>query len=86
MVFSADFVAVTINEAAKWPVMKPEIFASLENFFSSGMAVISDDASVSEPNQDTKILDTDDDTVAMIKELIETVWIFAASCRLLFMR
>ncbi|CEO95317.1 unnamed protein product (mitochondrion) [Plasmodiophora brassicae] len=72
VLIASDFIAVTIGDAESWPRMKPEIFAALEDFFASGQPIISDANSSSAPNKDTTILDTDSDTVAMIKELIET--------------
>merc|ERR1711894_295733 len=49
--------------------MKPEIYATIMDFFSSGLPIVHDDAV---PSGDTEILEDDDDTVAMIKELLDT--------------
>ena len=45
-------------------VMKPEIFATVMDFFNSGLPVIHEGAEIS---GDTEIYDDDDDTVQMIK-------------------
>lgn len=39
------------------------------DFFSSGLPVVNEEA---QPSTDTEILEDDDDTVAMIKELLDT--------------
>merc|ERR1712110_1381693 len=49
--------------------MKPEIFATIMDFFTSGLPVLNADV---ETLTTTEILDDDDDTVAMIKELLDT--------------
>merc|ERR1711992_493539 len=49
--------------------MKPEIFATIMDFFTSGLPVINADV---ETLTSTEIYDDDDDTVAMIKELLDT--------------
>merc|ERR1712059_128518 len=49
--------------------MKPEIFATIMDFFASGLPVINADVSTS---GETEIYEDDDDTVAMIKELLDT--------------
>ena len=45
-------------------VMKPEIFATVMDFFNSGLPVVHEGAEIS---GDTEIYDDDDDTVQMIK-------------------
>ena len=47
-------------------VMKPEIFATVMDFFNSGLPVVHEGAEIS---GDTEIYDDDDDTVQMIKVL-----------------
>ena len=46
--------------------MKPEIFATVMDFFNSGLPVVHEGAEIS---GDTEIYDDDDDTVQMIKVL-----------------
>jgi len=71
--FGPDFVTVSKDTENTWGVVKPEIYSVLMEFFSSGQPLF---RSVEEMEaagpQDTKILDTDSETVAMIKELLET--------------
>merc|ERR1719431_1184629 len=69
--FGADFITITKYEddAAEWKVMKPEIFATVMDFFNSGLPVVHEGAEIS---GDTEIYDDDDDTVQMIKELLDT--------------
>lgn len=47
--------------------LNPEVFATVMDHYAEGGIVVSDEPIVS----DTTILDTDDEVVAMIKELIE---------------
>lgn len=66
--FGGDFVTVSKLENAEWRVLKPEIFAVIMDFFASGLPVVSQFT----PNADTEINDDDDETVQMIKELLDT--------------
>ncbi|KAI6175410.1 hypothetical protein M3Y97_00685700 [Aphelenchoides bicaudatus] len=69
--FGEDFVSVTkTNEDEDWALIKPDVFATLMDYVQSGKPIITD-ATSSEPT-DTTILETDSDTVAMIKELLES--------------
>ena len=64
-----DFVAVTKSEG-EWPHMKPAILGAIMEHFMSGIPVL-----VEEPTDDAgeEFFDEDDaETVATIKELIET--------------
>ena len=69
--FGGDFITVTKedDESVEWKLLKPEIFATIMDFFHSGLPIVHDDAV---PSGDTEILEDDDDTVAMIKELLDT--------------
>jgi len=69
--FGHDFITVTKHddEGYEWKIMKPEIFATIMDFFSSGLPIINADI---ETLGATEIYDDDDDTVAMIKELLDT--------------
>ncbi|KAJ7171811.1 HIRA-interacting protein 5 [Mycena crocata] len=71
--YGPDFVTVSKDSENPWAVIKPEIYSILMEFFSSGQALFrsAEDKENAGP-QDTKILDTDSETVAMIKELLET--------------
>ncbi|KAI6180940.1 hypothetical protein M3Y98_00775500 [Aphelenchoides besseyi] len=69
--FGEDFVSITkSSEEEEWALIKPEVFATIMDYIQTGKPIITDAASA-EPT-DTTILDTDDDTVAMIKELLES--------------
>ena len=69
--FGPDFITVTKqdDESIEWRVLKPEIFATMMDFFHSGLPIVNEHA---KPSTDTEILEEDDDTVAMIKELLDT--------------
>jgi len=69
--FGGDFITVTKydDDGVEWKVMKPEIFATVMDFFNSGLPVVHEGAEIS---GDTEIYDDDDDTVQMIKELLDT--------------
>jgi len=69
--FGPTFITVTKydEESTDWKIMKPEIFAIIMDFFNSGLPVVHPDL---ETSGDTEILEDDDDTVAMIKELLDT--------------
>lgn len=71
--YGPDFVTVSKDPEVAWAVIKPEIYSTLMEFFSSGHPLFrsEEDRETAGP-QDTRILDTDSETVAMIKELLET--------------
>ncbi|XP_042441897.1 nifU-like protein 4, mitochondrial [Zingiber officinale] len=68
--FASDFVTVTKSEKASWDFLKPEIFAAIMDFYSSGKPLFLDSNVVA--SMDTAILEDDSEIVAMIKELLET--------------
>jgi Fe-S cluster biogenesis protein NfuA len=71
--YGPDFVTVSKDSENPWSVIKPEVYSILMEFFSSGQALFrSEEDRENAGPQDTKILDTDSETVAMIKELLET--------------
>ncbi|XP_059628424.1 nifU-like protein 4, mitochondrial [Cornus florida] len=68
--FGSDFITVTKSEDATWDFLKPEIFAAIMDFYSSGNPLFLDsNAAVA---MDTAIHEDDSEAVAMIKELLET--------------
>ncbi|KAK9153707.1 hypothetical protein Sjap_001187 [Stephania japonica] len=69
--FGSDFVTVTKSEDISWDFLKPEIFAAIMDFYSSGKPLFLD-ANASSASMDTAIHEDDSETVAMIKELLET--------------
>ncbi|GFG29633.1 hypothetical protein Cfor_10453 [Coptotermes formosanus] len=67
--FGPDFITVTkLDEDVEWRILKPEIFATIMDFFASGLPVVTE----AEPPSDTQITEDDDETVQMIKELLDT--------------
>jgi len=71
--YGPDFVTISKDSEHPWAVVKPEIYSILMEFFSSGQALFrSEEEREAAGPQDTKILDTDSETIAMIKELLET--------------
>ncbi|KAL6067862.1 NifU-like protein 4 mitochondrial [Balamuthia mandrillaris] len=68
--FSPDFIAVTKNENEDWRDLKTLVFAEIMDFYQSGQPLLLDEAAAEEaPNQ---IQPGDSETVAMIKEILET--------------
>jgi len=71
--YGPDFVTVSKDSENPWSVVKPEVYSTLMEFFSSGQPLFrSEEDRENAGPQDTRILDTDSDTVAMIKELLDT--------------
>ncbi|KAL8283565.1 hypothetical protein RQP46_005668 [Phenoliferia psychrophenolica] len=69
--FGPDFISVNKDPDAIWPDLKPEIYSILMEHFTAGTPLFSDGQSADGP-ADTRILDTDSEVVAMIKELLDT--------------
>eukprot|EP00835_Amoeboradix_gromovi_P001591 NODE_75_length_23373_cov_0.434261.p12 type:complete len:212 gc:universal NODE_75_length_23373_cov_0.434261:15595-14960(-) len=65
--FGPDFVSLTKDPGSEWSTLKPQIFGILTEFFNSKQALYND---ISELNKDTEILESDSETVKMIKTLI----------------
>jgi Fe-S cluster biogenesis protein NfuA len=71
--YGPDFVTVSKDSEVTWAIIKPEIYSILMEFFSSGQRLFRSEKDRENAGpQDTRILDTDSETVAMIKELLET--------------
>lgn len=68
--FGSDFVTVTKSEEASWDYLKPEIFAAIMDFSTSGQPLFLDSNTAA--SMDTAIQEDDSEIVAMIKELLET--------------
>lgn len=68
--YGSDFVTVTKSEDASWDFLKPEIFAAIMDFYSSGNPLFLDSSTAA--SKDTAIHEDDSEIVAMIKELLET--------------
>ncbi|KRT79238.1 hypothetical protein AMK59_7507 [Oryctes borbonicus] len=64
-----DFITVTkADEDVEWRLLKPEIFATIMDFFASGLPILNEGV----PNSDTQINEDDDEIVQMIKELLDS--------------
>lgn len=61
---------MTKSDDASWDLLKPEIFAAIMDFYSSGKQLFLDSNTAA--SMDTAIQEDDSETVAMIKELLET--------------
>ncbi|KAL3680707.1 hypothetical protein R1sor_023663 [Riccia sorocarpa] len=68
--FGADFVSVTKVDDISWDILKPEVFAAIMDFYTSGEPLFYDARKPAAA--DTAINEDDDEIVAMIKELLET--------------
>ncbi|CAL4910252.1 unnamed protein product [Urochloa decumbens] len=68
--FGSDFVTVTKSEGTSWDYLKPEVFAAIMDFYSSGQPLFLDSNAAA--SMDTAIQEDDSEIVAMIKELLET--------------
>ncbi|KAM6179230.1 NFU1 iron-sulfur cluster scaffold homolog, mitochondrial isoform 2-T2 [Erethizon dorsatum] len=66
--FGPDFITVTKeNEELDWNLLKPDIYATIMDFFASGLPLVTEETSSGEPASEE-----DDEVVAMIKELLDT--------------
>ncbi|XP_018322823.1 NFU1 iron-sulfur cluster scaffold homolog, mitochondrial-like isoform X2 [Agrilus planipennis] len=64
-----DFITISkIDDDVEWKLIKPEVFATIMDFFVSGLPVLSN----ATPNPDTQIQEDDSEIVQMIKELLDT--------------
>ena len=63
-------MTVSKDSESEWSTLKPEVYSTLMEFFSSGEPLFPDPTTAQ--GNDTMILDTDSEVVAMIKELLET--------------
>ncbi|XP_061191210.1 NFU1 iron-sulfur cluster scaffold homolog, mitochondrial-like [Saccostrea echinata] len=67
--FGPDFITVTkADDDLDWQLMKPDIYATIMDFFASNLPILTDE----QPSTDTAIDPDDDETVLMIKELLDT--------------
>nr|XP_020033020.1 NFU1 iron-sulfur cluster scaffold homolog, mitochondrial isoform X2 [Castor canadensis] len=66
--FGPDFITVTKeNEELDWNLLKPDIYATIMDFFASGLPLITEETPSGEAGSEE-----DDEVVAMIKELLDT--------------
>jgi Fe-S cluster biogenesis protein NfuA len=69
--FGSDFIAVTKDDAGEWQQLKPMILGAIMEHFMSGAPLLN--AAGAEPGDADEFFDAADaETVATIKELIET--------------
>ncbi|KAJ3228020.1 hypothetical protein HK099_007301 [Clydaea vesicula] len=68
--FGPDFISITKDEDQPWQLMKPDIYSSIMDFFSTGKPILIEGGYQSP--KDTIVLETDSEEVAMIKELLDT--------------
>lgn len=66
--FGNNFITITKGEDADWATIKPEVFAIIMDFFVSGLPVISEKRA----EEDVITNPEDDETVLMIKELLDS--------------
>uniref|UniRef100_A0AAY4DM59 NFU1 iron-sulfur cluster scaffold homolog, mitochondrial n=2 Tax=Denticeps clupeoides TaxID=299321 RepID=A0AAY4DM59_9TELE len=65
-----DFITITkADTTLEWKLIKPDVFATIMDFFTTGLPVVNEDAT---PQADTAPSDDDDEVVEMIKELLDT--------------
>lgn len=72
--FGRDYIAVNIAEGHDWSDAKPAIFGVITDFYASEEPVLrSDSHHLSDADRaNTRILETDDEPTALIKELLES--------------
>uniref|UniRef100_A0A8C6RMK4 NFU1 iron-sulfur cluster scaffold homolog, mitochondrial n=1 Tax=Nannospalax galili TaxID=1026970 RepID=A0A8C6RMK4_NANGA len=67
--FGPDFITVTKeNEELDWNLLKPDIYATIMDFFASGLPLVTEET----PSGEAGGSEEDDEVVAMIKELLDT--------------
>lgn len=69
VMFGGDFITITKDPDATWQLMKPDIYAAIMDFFSSGEDILKEGVAMP---KDTEVNEDDDEVVAMIKELLDT--------------
>ncbi|XP_023408488.2 NFU1 iron-sulfur cluster scaffold homolog, mitochondrial isoform X1 [Loxodonta africana] len=66
--FGPDFITVTKeSEELDWNLLRPDIYATIMDFFASGLPLVTEETSSGEAGSEE-----DDEVVAMIKELLDT--------------
>lgn len=74
--YGPDFVSVQKDDDTPWSLIKPEVFSHIMEHFSSGAPLFRSGSKEAEEAdnepEDTRILDTDSEVVAMIKDLLAT--------------
>lgn len=71
--YGPDFVTVSKDSENMWSAIKPEIYSALMEHFTSGQPLFrSEEDEASAGPRDTEVHGSDSETVAMIKELLDT--------------
>lgn len=71
VLYGPDFITITKDSETTWNHIKPDIYGAITDHFTSGASLFNSDAEMSVPS-DTMIQPGDDETVVMIKELLES--------------
>jgi NFU1 iron-sulfur cluster scaffold homolog, mitochondrial len=73
VMFGNDFITVTKDPDTNWQIIKPDIYAAIMDFYSSGQPIVKDlDTLVDDADASTRVLPGDSEIVVMIKELLDT--------------
>lgn len=65
-----DFITITkVDDETNWNTIKPEVFATIMDFFSSGLPVVNEKV---KSDDTTSHSEEDEDTVLLIQELLDT--------------
>lgn len=75
ILLGSDFVTVTKSEEHEWPEMKPDIYCVIMDFFIAGLPTVDEEKLRGlEEGRESSVAEgsDDDETVAMIKEIINT--------------
>ena len=67
---TSDFISVSKADEADWLTLKPQLFASIMDFYAEGEAVLTEGGSEEEVDS-LAILDDDTEVGQMIKELLD---------------
>jgi Fe-S cluster biogenesis protein NfuA len=67
--FGPDFITVTKKSSDNWTIMKPDIYATIMDFFAANIPIVNEAAA--QPS-DTAPQEGDSEVVLLIKELLET--------------
>ncbi|KAF7231794.1 hypothetical protein EG68_10680 [Paragonimus skrjabini miyazakii] len=66
--FGPDFITITKIDDTEWKTIKPEVFAIIMDYYASGLPIVTE----GNTNSDTQVNEDEDETVLMIKELLDT--------------
>ncbi|KAA0197651.1 HIRA interacting protein 5 [Fasciolopsis buskii] len=63
-----DFITITKAEDFDWKVIKPDVFATIMDFYASGLPIVKE----LEGDGSTPVNEDDNETVIMVKELLDS--------------